>query len=115
MLTGKAAFDAIAAAAQSFLNTPYTKNGLSYTLTFCQSVTGPFQAGCKVNGFYSIREIVPSGINALVVRYSVAASGNHPTVIPGEDIRVLSSIDLPDAATNADLVSTFKQFLEDAR
>lgn len=115
MLTGKAAFDALAAGAQTFLNQNYTRNGLTYRLTQCVSVSGPYSDTCMVAGIYRERVIVPAGVDALVVRYSVAASGNRPRVDPALDLRVLTSITLPDNPTNAELVNAARQFLEDAR
>lgn len=115
MLTGKAAFDAIASAGQQFLNQNYTRGGLTYRLTQCDSVTGPYSAECMVSGIYCEREVVPTGVNALVVRYSVTAAGNRPGVDPALDMRVLTSISLPDNPTNADLIEAARRFLEDAR
>jgi hypothetical protein len=115
MLTGKAAFDVIASTAQQFVGQDYTRGGLTYRLTFIASVTGPYSATCTVSGIFREREIVAAGVDALVVRYSVAASGNRPGVDPQADMRVLTAINLPSNPTSADLAEVARQFLEDAR
>lgn len=115
MLTGKAAFDALATASATFLGVQFTYKGLAYVLTQCDSVTGPYFATCMVNGFYRQRQIVADGVDALVVRYSCAASGNRPKVDPTLDTRVLTSISVAEGLTNAQLGDIAKQFLEDAR
>jgi hypothetical protein len=114
-ITGKAAYDILAAAAVPFLNQSYNRKGESWTLAFCESVTGPFETIVEINDLLHVMEVVPEGKDALVVRYSVAASGNKPGIDPVKDVRVLTGIVLPDSPTTADLREVVRQFLEDAR
>lgn len=115
MLMDKAAFDAIANAAQSFVGKAYNFNGLSYTLTWIASVSGPYANYAVVDGVWELVQIVKPGADALVFRYSVAANGGRDKVDPVADLRVLTYAELPDNPTNADLVAFAKQLLEDAR
>jgi hypothetical protein len=115
MLTGKAAFDALATAAQAVIDKPYNFNGLSYRLTWIASVSGPFASYAEVGGVYGLQQIVPLGTDALVIRYSVAAGNGRNAVDAVDDLRVLTSASLPDNPTNQDLIAFAKQLLEDAR
>lgn len=112
MLTGKPAFDALAAAIAPFIGQSFNYQGNTYTVSQADSVTGPYSAKVVIDGFYADHEILAPGVSALVVRYQ--AEGNKK-VDPVSDMRVLTSISIPDNPTNADLVALGKQFLEDAR
>jgi hypothetical protein len=115
-MQSKVAFDTIASAVQSIINVPFTFNGLTYTLFSCVSVTGPYSDWCQPKGnIYNSHEIVPSGVDALVFRYSVSAGNGKGAINKNLDLRVLTSINIPDNATTTQLVSYAKQFLEDAR
>jgi len=112
-IAGKAAFDLLAAKLAPLVDQNYTRGGATYRLTFVASVSGPYSASVEVGGFYGPREIVRAGVDALVVRYYCDAPGKK--VDPVYDMRVLTSISLPDNATDAQLVEIGRQFLEDVR
>jgi hypothetical protein len=111
-ITGKAAFDLLAAKLAPLVDQNYTRGGATYRLTSVASVSGPYSASVKV-GIYGLHEIVRAGVDALVVRYSCDAPGKR--VDPVNDMRVLLSAEVPDNATDAQLVEIGRQFLEDAR
>lgn len=115
MLTGKAAFDALASAAVPFIDQQFTYKGLAYTLTECVSVTGPYSDYCFVGNLYDNHQLVPPGVNALVLRYNCAASGNRPAIDAVRDLRVLTSIEIAEGLSSAALGDIAKNVLEAAR
>jgi hypothetical protein len=112
-LTGKVAFDAIAAAAAPYLGASWNYKGTNYTLHQCTSVTGPFYAECKIENIWANYEVVKEGVDALVVRYQCDGSKK---VNAFEDVRVLTGgISISDDPTNQEMKALIDWFLESAR